>query len=25
MPQYRGIPGSGSMSGWVGEQGWGRV
>jgi hypothetical protein len=24
MPQYRGIPGPGSRSGWVGEQGeWG--
>jgi hypothetical protein len=25
MPQYRGMPGSGSGSGWVGEQGQGRV
>ena len=23
MPQYRGMPGPGSMSGWVGEQGKG--
>jgi hypothetical protein len=23
MPQYRGMPGPGSGSGWVGEQGWG--
>jgi hypothetical protein len=25
MPQYRGMPGPGSGSGWVGEQGRGRV
>jgi hypothetical protein len=25
MPQYRGMPGPGSRSGWVGEQGRGRV
>jgi hypothetical protein len=25
MPQYRGMPGTGSGSGWVGEQGGGRV
>ena len=25
MPQYRGMPGPGSGSGWVGEQGEGRV
>jgi len=25
MPQYRRTPGSGSRSGWVGEQGRGRV
>jgi hypothetical protein len=25
MPQYRGMPGAGSGSGWVGEQGGGRV
>jgi hypothetical protein len=25
IPQYRGISGPGSRSGWVGEQGWGRV
>jgi hypothetical protein len=25
MPQYRGMPGSRSRSGWVGEQGRGRV
>jgi hypothetical protein len=25
MPQYRGMPGPGSRSGWVGEQGKGRV
>jgi hypothetical protein len=24
MPQYRGMPGPGSRSGWVGEQGEGR-
>jgi hypothetical protein len=23
MPQYRGMPGPGSRSGWVGEQGYG--
>jgi hypothetical protein len=23
MPQYRGMVGPGSGSGWVGEQGWG--
>jgi hypothetical protein len=25
MPQYRGMPGPGSRSWWVGEQGMGRV
>jgi hypothetical protein len=25
MPQYRGMPGPGSRSGWVGDQGGGRV
>jgi hypothetical protein len=25
MPQYRGIPGLGSRSGWVGEKGRGEV
>jgi hypothetical protein len=25
MPQYRGMSGPGSRSGWVGEQGGGRV
>ena len=23
MPQYRGMPGPGNRSGWVGDQGWG--
>jgi hypothetical protein len=23
MPQYRGVPGPGNRSGWVGDQGWG--
>jgi hypothetical protein len=25
MPQYRGMPGPGSRSGWIGDQGRGRV